>query len=93
MILLISQAAQRDIDQAIAFYEIQRTGLGLEFAAELDAAFKLIENFPSAWHPMSRNSRRCRLNRFPFGVIYQAKQDQIIVIAVSHARRKPRQYS
>jgi toxin ParE2 len=90
MTLLIATAAQRDIDEAVAFYEAQRKGLGLEFAAELDAVFKLIMNFPTAWHPMSRNSRRCRLNRFPFGVIYQVKQDQVLVIAVAHARRKPR---
>jgi ParE toxin of type II toxin-antitoxin system, parDE len=33
--------------------------------------------------------RRCVLHRFPHLVIYRHKPEEILVVAVSHARRKP----
>jgi hypothetical protein len=33
--------------------------------------------------------RRCRLRRFPYGVIYHADEMEILVVAVAHAHRRP----
>jgi len=38
---------------------------------------------------MSKNTRRCLVNRFPFGVIYQIKSDSVRIIAVADLRRCP----
>jgi plasmid stabilization system protein ParE len=93
MTLRISKAAEADLDDAMAFYRLQRSGLEMEFLAELEAAFKRIADYPLAWHPMSPSTRRCRLNRFPYGVIYRIKSaDDIQIIAIAHSRRKPRLY-
>jgi len=33
--------------------------------------------------------RRILLRRFPFGVVYGVMDDQIVVVAIMHTRRKP----
>ena len=61
--------AETEFDKAVEYYEGCRPGLGLEFAQEVYAAIARVVQFPEAWTPMSRNTRRCLVNRFPFGVI------------------------
>ena len=83
------QLAESEFDKAVDFYEDCQRGLGLEFAQEVYATIALIVRFPDAWSPMSKNTRRCLVNRFPFGVIYQVKSDAVHIIAVADLRRRP----
>jgi mRNA-degrading endonuclease RelE of RelBE toxin-antitoxin system len=33
--------------------------------------------------------RRCRLRRFPYGLIYAIDRGDILIVAVAHAHRRP----
>lgn len=44
---------------------------------------------PEAWHPLGDGVRRCRLSRFPYGLIYAIDKDDIVVLAVAHLHRRP----
>ena len=81
--------AETEFDRIVEYYEDCRRGLGIEFAQEVNAAIARIIQHPEAWSPMSKNTRRCLVNRFPFGVIYQFKSDYILIIAVADLRRRP----
>ena len=81
--------AQAELREAIAYYNRQREGLGYEFAAEVKRALQRIIQFPDAWTPLSRRTRRCRLKRFPYGLIYQTRQETILIVAVMHLHRHP----
>ena len=81
--------AETELDKAVEYYEECRPGLGLEFAQEVYAAIARVVQFPEAWAPMSRNTRRCLVNRFPFGVIYRVKSGYTEVVAVADLRRRP----
>lgn len=81
--------AQRELDEAIAYYEAQVSGLGDAFLLEALRVFDLVARYPEAWHPLGSEIRRCRLSRFPYGVIYAAPPEGIIVLAVMHLHRKP----
>ena len=82
-------AAEQELNGAVDYYNGCQNGLGLQFAKEVYAAIRNILAFPRAWTPLSRNTRRCLVNRFPCGVIYQIEDEQIIIIAVMHLNRKP----
>jgi len=50
--------AESEFDMAVEYYEDSRSGLGLEFAQEVYAAITRVIQFPDAWSPMSKNTRR-----------------------------------
>lgn len=81
--------AETEFDRAVEYYEDSQSGLGLEFAQEVYAAITRVIHFPDAWSPMSKNTRRCLVSRFPFGIIYQVKSGYVRIIAVADLRRRP----
>jgi hypothetical protein len=81
--------AETEFERAAEYYESCRHGLGMEFAQEVYATIDRIIQYPEAWTRMSRNTRRCLVNRFPFGVIYQVKSGFVRIIAVADLRRRP----
>ena len=78
-----------EFDAAVAYYEEYQHGLGLEFAEEIYAALARIIEYPDAYSPLSPNTRRCLVNRFPYGIVYQVKSDILRVIAIANLHRHP----
>jgi len=89
MKLRFSRAAETDLAEAAAYYDEQFDGLGARLLDEVEAALGRITAFPEAWQALSENTRRCRLQRFPYGVIYRVKGDEVLVLAVAHLHREP----
>ena len=81
--------AETEFDRSVDYYEDCRSGLGIDFAQEVYATIDRIIEYPEAWSTMSKNTRRCLVNRFPFGVIYQVKPGFMFIIAISDLRRRP----
>ena len=84
--------AERELKEAMEFYEAARAGLGAEFLAEVVATTSLIEKFPLAWTSLSPRTRRCRTRRFPYGLFYQVRRDEILIVSVMDLRRDPRRW-
>ncbi len=82
--------AAQEFTEAKKYYDSQRVGLGDEFALDVQQTIGRIVEHPTAWAPLSSRTRRCRTSRFPFGVIYQSRTDQILIVAILHERRDPR---
>jgi plasmid stabilization system protein ParE len=81
--------AKEEFFEAINYYEECQEGLGLEFAKEIYSTIQRIIHFPEAWSKMSENTRRCLVNRFPYGVIYSITEEEIIILAVMQLNREP----
>jgi plasmid stabilization system protein ParE len=81
--------AEAELDEAVAYYNSEEPGLGYWFLSEALDAIDRIKEFPNAWQPFHRGTRRCRLRHFPYGVIYQTDEDGILVVAVAHLHREP----
>ena len=87
---LLHREAEDELDAAMAYYEQQRRGLGLELLAEVEQAIARIRKFPAAW-PLHEPSghRKVVLPRFPFALYYLETADMIWINAVAHAKRAP----
>jgi plasmid stabilization system protein ParE len=83
------EIAETELDEAVHWYGAQAPGLGDAFLIEVLSAAERIVRFPEAWHPLSEGVRRCRLGRFPYGLIYIVDNDDILVLAVAHLHRRP----
>ena len=89
MIVRIREEAERE--DAFDHYEQQRQGLALELLDEhVRAAHKIVER-PLGWpaNPAHSDARRCRLDRFPYALVYRIEPTQCMIIAVAHLKRRP----
>jgi hypothetical protein len=81
--------ARRELNEAVHYYNAQRVLLGEEFRDEAWETVRRIKEFPQAWHPLGGSIRRCQMRRFPFGVIYEPTELEIVIIAIAHLHREP----
>ena len=82
--------AELELTEAMEFYETAQPGLGAEFLAEVEATTRLVEAHPLAWTSLSARTRRCRTHRFPYGLFYQVRSDEILIVSVMDLRRDPK---
>jgi toxin ParE1/3/4 len=82
--------AEREIDEAAAYYEERREGLAREFISEVGYATAFIQEFPSAGALYKKTQFRFHvLRRFPYVLYYMELPDRIWVAAVAHGKRRP----
>ena len=89
MIFRIVEKAEKEIQRATDFYNHESPGLGYEFLDEFLKTVNRIQQNPEAWQPLSRRTRRAMTKRFPYGVIYQIRKTEILIVAVMHLHRHP----
>ena len=82
MEIRLLDVAQQEFDEAIEYYNAESPGLGDEFLVEVLSTFERIRQFLEAWDPYTPNSRRCQTRRFPYGVVYQILEYEILIVAV-----------
>ena len=69
--------ADADLEEAFDYYRAVRPQLGIDFLGEFRRAVDRILSFPRAWQPLDDVYRRCRLRKFPYGVIYRIEDSTV----------------
>jgi plasmid stabilization system protein ParE len=82
-------AAERELNEAIDFYELESTGLGEVFLAEVERTLAQIAAFPEAAECLRHGVRRRLLHTFPYALLYSLRQNEVRILAVAHQRRRP----
>jgi plasmid stabilization system protein ParE len=81
--------AEKELEEIEQHYDDILTGLGNRFREAIEITISRILKYPNGWQPLSRVDRRCRLNSFPYGIVYRVKPREIRILAVMHDRREP----
>lgn len=90
--VIIRPEARVDLLDAFHWYQEQRPGLGLDFTLCVDEVFSKLQRHPTIYKKIYKEVRRVVTQRFPFGVFYLVKNNKVIVLAVLHARRDPKNW-
>ena len=90
--LVVEPRAGADITGAFRWYQSQRTGLGVQFLAQLRAAYERILDGPLKYQDLRSGIRRALLRRFPYAVYFALDAEIIVVIAVLHVSRDPAEW-
>ena len=82
--------ASEELVAAIRWYEHRRSGLGVEFYDAIVAAVGLIQEHPEIGIARgSGDARHILVRRFPFGIVYRIRPDDLYVVAIAHTSRRP----
>jgi plasmid stabilization system protein ParE len=84
-----------DIEDIVDYYKIINPELATAFLDRVEEAKKYIADFPEAFQIKYKNVRTVLLEQFPYHIHYivdDAKK-QIVVLAVIHAYKNPKDYS
>lgn len=87
---LFRPAAAADLEEASLWYEAQRPGLGREFLDAAEEAVTRAMAAPKAYALAYGDRRRVLLSRFPYSLVYRFIDEQLVVVALVHAKRSPR---
>lgn len=79
------------MDESIAWYEKERPGLGIQFAADIEFALGRVAAAPEQFPQVRGELRRALLRHFPYTIQFLTEPHRIVVLAVFHAKRNPKQ--
>lgn len=87
--------AVTELRSAAFWYDERRAGLGDEFIDEVNSLGRQIAESPAtyaAWPGLSASNptiRRALLDRFPYAIAFEVREQTLFVLAVAHAKRRP----
>jgi plasmid stabilization system protein ParE len=81
--------AERELAEAVDWYEARGQGLGAEFLRSVDAAISHVLRHPILYPIVFETARRAVLRRFPYSLIYVVQHDKLLIVACIHSRRDP----
>ena len=94
MRLRVLAEAEAELLSAMLYYEDRQRGLGQDFFERVSNTMVAIVRDPLR-HPFYegkrsiRGFRRAAVERFPYIVVYEVREDETLVIAVTHSSRQP----
>jgi plasmid stabilization system protein ParE len=89
MSFLLHPLAEQELQDSVAYYHTISPKLGLAFTQSVYEAIQQAIMFPNAWTPVTPYIRRVLTHKFPYGILYQHYEKQIVVLAVMNLNRKP----
>jgi hypothetical protein len=81
--------AECELAESVDFYNGRLSGLGDDFFMAVKLAGRQIQADPVR-RPLRRDgTRRIKLPRFPYAVVYRDQPERIEIVAVAHGARRP----
>jgi plasmid stabilization system protein ParE len=90
--LALLSEAEEEFKEAIAWYAKQKKGLGRRFAQAVKAQFKAIQKNPRMHAVVLDDVRKATMKQFPYIIPYTVTSEEIIIIAVFHCKRDPKDW-
>ena len=89
--LQVSEPASAELTEAVRWYEDRRPGWGARLFTAVNDTMALIEAHPEIGSPRPGHpaARQFKVRGFPYLVAYPIRSDDVYVVALAHAKRRP----
>jgi len=87
--ITFNELAERELNDAVQFYEHEQTGLGAAFIAEVRRCTDALAENPESGAAVLGAIRRRLCQRFPYGLLYTVAGGELRILAVMHLKRRP----
>ena len=91
--LRIHEGARREANLATVRYAERSISVARRFRDELLSAFARASHSPHRYPSYLHGTHRVLLKKFPYFVVFLDWQDEVFVVAVAHAKRRPGYWS
>jgi plasmid stabilization system protein ParE len=85
----LRQQFEEEAAEARDWYDAQRPGLGDRFLDAVEATIDRVAELPLSFPRVDGETRWARVQRFPYAIYYQVREDYILVVAIMHSSRHP----
>ncbi len=93
MNVILIPPSDRELEEAISYYNTQQEKLGERFYQEFLRTLRYILIAPDSWRKVGTNTRRANIRDFPYLVLYIHEPDAILITCIAHQHRDPVYYS
>jgi len=90
--MIVRPEAEAEMTEAYDWYEDRLSGLGSDFLLSVDAVFHAIARTPQHYPVVHKEIRRALTKRFPFEVFFLEEDARVVILAVFHAKRNPKNW-
>jgi plasmid stabilization system protein ParE len=90
--VIIEAEAERELAEAVIFYDERELGLGQRFAREVREVFRKVSDDPTRYPSASRRTRKAVMpSPWPYSIYYAVKSEtsEIVISSVWHGSRNP----
>ena len=89
MRLSFNPLAERELNDAAQYYELESTGLGVAFLVDIERSCNSLLEYPESGAVVTGAIRRRLLSRFPYALLYRLRPDVMRILAVMNLKRRP----
>ena len=87
--LILKPRAENDLADSIEWYESRKRGLGKKFVNHLESYFEKISENPLNYQIQNPPFREAYIQKFPFVIIYEVSESEVIVYSIFNTNRNP----
>ena len=92
MNIILLPPSDKELSEAISYYNQQWPSLGDNFYKEFIAVCRVLSSYPDTWRKIGTNTRKINFKRFPYLVLYVLDGEDIFVTCIAHQHRAPEYY-
>lgn len=87
--LVFRPEAEAEVIEAVSWYEDKAPTLAARFAQQFRSTLAGIVEYPLQYQIVEDEIRRAPIADFPYGILYVASDDEIVILSCFHGRRDP----
>ena len=83
-------SAVEELEESADWYAARSIEAAQKLLVAVDVALGKIAEQPERFPQVDASHRACSLEKFPFQIVFRYEKERLLVIAVAHAKRRPR---